>query len=128
MSKIEEAIRVVIEFNKAFNCHDVEGMVVFISDDCIFETSEPAPDGTVYSGKEEITRFWQDSFSKSSEARKDIEEIFSFGERCIMQWRYGWRDLNGNTNHVRGVDIFRVRKGFICEGLSYVKGRLGSAR
>lgn len=122
MSKIESAMRVVLEFNEAFNRHDVAGMMELMSDDCVFENTEPAPDGAVYSGKEAVTQFWQDFLRESPHAQIKIEEIFGFGERCIMRWRYSWEDLGGEKGYVRGVDIFRVREGSIREKLSYVKG------
>lgn len=122
MSKLESGIRVVLEFNEAFNRHDVAGMMQLMSDDCIFETTEPAPDGAVYSGKEAVAHFWQDFFRQSPDAQIEIEEIFGFGERCIMRWKYSWVDMEGGKGHVRGVDIFRVRSGSIREKLSYVKG------
>ena len=122
MSRLELAIRVVLEFNEAFNRHDVAGMMQLMSDDCIFENTSPAPDGAVYSGKEAVTQFWQDFFRESPQAHIEIEEIFSLGERCMMRWRYSWVDMAGDKGHVRGVDVFRVRNGFIREKLSYVKG------
>jgi predicted SnoaL-like aldol condensation-catalyzing enzyme len=122
MSRIESVVRVVIEFNEAFNRHDVAGMMQLMSDDCIFENTGPAPDGVVYTGKEAVIRFWQDFFRDSPRARIEIEEIFGLGTRCIMRWRYDWVDEAGKKGHVRGVDIFRVKNGAIREKLSYVKG------
>lgn len=122
MARIESALRVVLAFNEAFNCHDVAGMMQLMSDDCVFENTEPAPDGAVYSGKESVTQFWQNFFHLSPQAHIEIEEIFGLGARCIMRWKYNWVDSAGEKGHVRGVDIFHVRNGFICEKLSYVKG------
>ena len=122
MTKIESAMRTVLEFNEAFNRHDVTGMMRLMSDDCIFENTAPAPDGTIYSGKEAVTQFWQDFFRDSPEAHIDIEEIFGLGNRCIMRWEYNWIDEAGKKGHVRGVDIFQVKDGFISEKFSYVKG------
>jgi ketosteroid isomerase-like protein len=122
MAKVESAMRLVLEFNKAFNRHDVAGMMQLMSDDCVFENTQPAPDGQVYSGKEAVTRYWQEFFRQSPQARIEIEEIFGFGERCVMRWKYSWVDLDGEEGQVRGVDIFRVRSGSIREKLSYVKG------
>ena len=122
MSRLESAMHVVLEFNEAFNRHDVTGMMQRMSDDCVFENTDPAPDGAVYSGKEVVTQFWQDFFRESPQAHIEIEEIFGFGARCIMRWRYDWVDVAGNKGHVRGVDIFQVKNGSICEKLSYVKG------
>jgi predicted SnoaL-like aldol condensation-catalyzing enzyme len=122
MSRIESAIRVVLEFNEAFNRHDVAGMMRLMSDDCVFENTYPAPDGAVYAGKETVTRFWQDFFRESPHAHIKIEEIFGIGIRCVMRWRYDWEDSAGKNGYVRGVDIFQVKNGSICEKLSYVKG------
>ena len=122
MSKVESAVRLVIEFNDAFNRHDVAGMMKLLSDDCVFENTSPAPDGTVYSGREAVTQFWQDFFRESPHAHIEIEEIFGYGFRCIMRWRYDWVDAAGDKGHVRGVDIFQLKNGLIAEKLSYVKG------
>jgi predicted SnoaL-like aldol condensation-catalyzing enzyme len=93
-----------------------------MSEDCIIENSRPAPDGIVYSGKAVVTQFWQDFFCRSPQAHVVTEEIISFGIRCVMRWRYEWTDDTGKNDHIRGVDIFQVKNGFICEKLSYVKG------
>lgn len=111
-------MRVVLEFNDAFNRHDVAGMMRLMSEDCVFENTTPAPDGTVYSGREVVAGFWRDFFEEAPAARIEIEEIFGLGERCVMRWKYSWSD----AGHVRGVDVFRVRSGVIREKLSYVKG------
>ena len=122
LSKLEAATRTVLQFNDAFNRHDVAGMMQLMSDDCVFENTHPAPDGTVYSGKEAVTQFWREFFSESPQAHIEIEEIFGLGERCVMRWNYRWGDEAGNQGHVRGVDIFKVRDRLICEKFSYVKG------
>jgi predicted SnoaL-like aldol condensation-catalyzing enzyme len=122
LSRIEAALRVVLDFNAAFNRHDVAGMMQLMSDDCVFENTYPAPDGAIYSGKASVTQFWQDFFRQSPQAHIDIEEIFGLGQRCVMRWRYIWVDATGKEGYVRGVDIFQVKQGLITEKLSYVKG------
>lgn len=117
MSKIEAATRIVLEFNDAFNRHDVPGMMKLTTEDTIFENTDPAPDGTVYSGKEAVAQFWVDFFRESPKAHIEIEEIFGLGQHCVMRWKYSWGE-----GHVRGVDIFEVHDGLIKEKLSYVKG------
>jgi len=92
-----------------------------VSDDCVFENAAPAPDGAVYAGKEAVTKFWQDFFRESPQAHIEIEETLGLGIRCVVLWRYEWVDATGEKGHVRGVDIFQVKNGAICEQLSYVK-------
>ena len=122
MSRLESAVRVVLEFNKAFNRHDVAGMMQLMSDDCVFENTAPAPDGTVYAGKDAVTQFWQEFFRESPQAHIEIEDIFGLSTRCIMRWRYDWVDAAEKEGYIRGVDLFQVKNGLISEKLSYVKG------
>jgi predicted SnoaL-like aldol condensation-catalyzing enzyme len=122
MARIELGLRVVIAYNEAFNRHDATAMMNLMTDDCVFENTDPAPDGTVYKGKESVTKFWEEFFRQSPNAHIKIEEIFGLGLRCVMRWRYDWEDSNGKKGHVRGVDIYQVKEGLIAEKLSYVKG------
>ena len=122
MSKLETSIRLVLEFHNALNRHDVPAMMQMMSPDCVFENTFPAPDGERITGRDAVTRFWEEFFRSSPRARIEIEEIFSLGSRCVLRWRYEWVDETGQPGHVRGVDLFRVEEGLITEKLSYVKG------
>ena len=122
MARIESAIRVVLDFNEAFNRQDLEGMMELTSADCILETASPAPDGKRYSGWEAVTRFWQDFFRQSPQAHIEIEEVFSAGFHCILRWKLERVDASGVKSHIRGVDIFKVQDGAICEQYIYTKG------
>lgn len=115
-------MRVALAFNDALNRHDVPAMMALMSEDCVFENTSPAPDGTRYVGKEAVAQFWQEFFRAAPQARIQVEEIFGLGWRCVIRWRYDWVDAAGQPGHVRGVDIFTVKDGLINEKLSYVKG------
>lgn len=117
MSETESAVEIVIEFNAAFNRHDVEAMMRLTSADTVFENTNPAPDGARYSGKSAVTQFWRDFFREAPNAHIEIEEIFGNESRCVMRWRYTW-----GAGHIRGVDIFTLKDGLIAEKFSYVKG------
>ena len=118
MERVESGIRTVIAFNEALNRHDISGMLQLLSDDSVFENT----DGMVYRGKAAISQFWQYFIQQSPQAHFKIEEVFGYGVRCIMRWRYDWVDASGNPKHVRGVDLYRVQNSLIVEKLSYVKG------
>jgi ketosteroid isomerase-like protein len=122
LSRLETGLRVVIAFNEAFNRRDVAGMMALVSDDCILEHNRPAPDGTVYSGKATVTQFWQNLIRDTPDARREIEQIFGLGIRCVMRWKCEWVNASEKKEHRRGVDIFELRNGMICEQRSYVKG------
>lgn len=122
LSRLESAMRLVLDFNEAFNRQDVAGMLALVSQDCIFENSAPAPDGERVRGRADLTQYWNDFFRNSAHAHLHIEEIFGLGMRCVVRWSLEWQDVAGIKSHVRGADIFQVREGLICERFSYVKG------
>jgi ketosteroid isomerase-like protein len=112
---------VVRQFNDAFNRHDVDAIMALMTDDCLFENTRPAPDGTRYEGQEAVRAFWQQFFANSPRARFEFTDLFAAGDRCVVRWTYHWVKDSG-AGHVRGVDVFRIRDGKVAEKLSYVKG------
>jgi len=119
---MSDATRAVVErFNEAFNRHDVDAIMQCMTADCVFENTRPAPDGTRIEGETAVRAFWTEFFARSPQARFETEDIFASGDRCVVQWTYYWvRD--GNSDHVRGVDVFKVRDGRVAQKRSYVKG------
>ena len=122
MDRLEAAIRVVLEFNQAFNRHDLEAMLQRMSEECVFETRQPKPDGSPQIGRRAVAQYWQGFFRSYPQVHCEIEEIFSLGLHCILRWRTEWVDDAGVQQHVRGVDLFKVTDGLISEELSYAKG------
>ena len=114
--------RTVIEqFNEAFNRHDVNAIMSWMTEDCVFENTRPTPDGTRITGQAAVRAFWEAFFERSPHARFETEELITAGDRCVVRWTYSWA-RDGIPGHVRGVDLFRVRDGKVAEKLSYVKG------
>ena len=111
----------VQRFEVALNRRDAEALMAAMTEDCVFENTRPAPDGTRICGQAAVRRFWEEFFRNSPQARFESEEIIAAGDRCTVRWTYSWVK-GGVASHVRGVDVFRVRDGRIAEKLSYVKG------
>lgn len=121
-----DPVQIVLRFNNALNAADVDGMMRCMTDDCVFENTDPPPDGERFEGQAAVCAFWKEFFLGSSRAQIIVEDIFALGstqeQRCVMLWRYQWIDAQGKPGHIRGVDVYLVRDGLIAEKLSYVKG------
>jgi hypothetical protein len=111
-----QPIEVVERFGAAWSSHDLDGALAWVTDDCMFDATGPAPDGTFHQGPEAIRAAWADLFADPIN-RFETEECFGAGDRVVQRWRYSWEG-----GHVRGVDLFRVRDGKVAEKFSYVKG------
>ena len=117
----EETLAVVERFNDAFNAHNVDSVMAAMTDDCVFEDTSPAPDGTRIVGQEPVRAYWVKFFADYPTAHFGTEDMFAVGDRCVVQWVYT-KLKDGVPWHLRGVDIFRVRDGKVAQKLSYVKG------
>jgi hypothetical protein len=107
---------VVDAFGTAWSSHDLEGALAWLSEDCLFESTGPAPDGMACRGLAEIRDAWKPIFD-DPDSVFETEETVIAGDRIVQRWRYSWKD-----GHVRGIDLFAVADGRITEKLSYVKG------
>lgn len=115
-------IAAIERFNEAFNRHDVDAIMAQMTDDCVFESTSPPPDGPRYVGQAAVRAVWDQFFRSSPHAHFEAEDLFAAGDRCTVRWRYRWVDEHGQAGHIRGVDVFRVRDGKVAEKLAYVKG------
>jgi ketosteroid isomerase-like protein len=113
---VVELVEVVEAFGRAWADHDLDAAMQFLSDDCVFDATGPAPDGYRHVGRDEVRRAWGPIFQDPS-SRFEAEETFSAGDRVVQRWRYDW-----DGGHIRGVDLFKLRDDKITEKLSYVKG------
>jgi ketosteroid isomerase-like protein len=111
-----DSLEVVRAFGAAWAAHDLEASLAMLTDDCVFDATGPAPDGTRHVGLQAIRGAWQAIFDDTA-SRFEEEETFAAGDRVVQTWRYSW-----DSGHVRGVDLFRVHDGKVAEKFSYVKG------
>jgi ketosteroid isomerase-like protein len=111
-----DPLKVVEMFGAAWAEHDLEAALAMLTDDCVFDATGPAPDGTRCVGIEAIRAVWRPIFDDTG-SRFEAEETFEADERVVQRWRY---EFDGG--HVRGVDLFRLRDDKVAEKLSYVKG------
>ena len=109
-------------FSAAFGSGDVDAIMALMTDDCVFESTGPAPDGVRRTGSADVRAVWVELFGGTREPAFTEEESFVAGERGVLRWRFDWVGDDGSPGHVRGVDILRFRDGLVCEKFSYVKG------
>jgi ketosteroid isomerase-like protein len=111
----------VQRFNAAVNRHDIDAVMAVMTEDCVFENTNPPPDGARYTGNAAVRAFWAQFFARAPDAAFEVEEVVALGDRCVVRWIYR-KTRDGQPWHLRGVDVFRVRDGKVAEKLAYVKG------
>jgi len=117
----QATLEAVERFNDAFNRQDVDAVMTAMTEDCVFESTAP-PLGERHAGSPAVRAAWDSFFTSTPTAHFDSEDVIATGDRCVVQWRFTWKNDDGTTGTVRGVDIIRVRDGKVAEKFSYVKG------
>jgi ketosteroid isomerase-like protein len=109
-------------FSAAFGSGDVDAIMALMTDDVVFESTGPAPDGVRREGADAVRAVWVELFGGTRDALFTEEESFVAGDRGVLRWRFSWTEEDGSSGHVRGVDVLTFRGGLVAEKLSYVKG------
>lgn len=124
----KQSDEVTVEFLQAFadawNRHDVEDLMSFMTDDCVFESS--AGDdacGTRYVGAEAVRRGYAKSWEDFPDAQWNDARHFVNGDRGVSEWVFTDTKADGERTEVAGCDIFTFRDEKIAVKNSYRKNR-----
>jgi len=115
-------VKITELLEEAINRRDIDALMALIAEDCVFENTSPPPDGERFEGQEAIRAFWENLFRSTSHVDFQTEDKFAHANQCVVRWAYQWANETGDSGHIRGIDVIRIRDGKMAENLSYVKG------
>ena len=112
-------------FADAWNRHDIEALMRFMTADCVFEASAGADVcGTRYEGREAVRAGFADVWKTFPDAQWIAPRHFVCGDRGVSEWTFTGTRLDGVRVEVNGCDLFTFRDGKIAIKNSYRKTRL----
>ena len=120
----EVSVEFLQAFADAWNRHDVEDLMSFMTDDCIFESS--AGDqacGTRYEGVDAVRKGYAKAWEDFPDAQWNDAHHFVKGNRGVSEWIFTGTHADGKRVEVAGCDIFTFRDGRIVIKNSYRKNR-----
>ena len=121
-------IAILEGFVDAFNAHDIDRILSYMTDDCIFEASAgPGVDGEKFAGKEAVKKAFEDVFKTYPDAHWGNARHFISGERAVSEWIFTGTKPDGSKVEVLGCDIFTFRDGKIVIKNSFRKNRVPKA-
>lgn len=98
----------------AFNRHDIDGVMKFFADDCVFYTvAGPEVYGAKVEGSEAIAKAFSGVWTAMSDAHWDHHSHFVHGDRAVSEWTFSGTDAEGNRVEAQGADLFTLRDGKI---------------
>ncbi len=111
-------------FADAFNRHDADALMRFMTDDCVFEASA-GPDvcGVSYVGRQAVRDAFSDVWKTFPDAQWLSPRHFVCGDRGVSEWTFTATRPDGSRVEVNGCDVFTFRDGKIAVKNSYRKNR-----
>ena len=121
----EVTTEVLQAFADAWNRHDIDGLMSFMTENCVFEASA-GPDicGTHYVGKDAVRAGFAEVWAVLPDAHWGSPHHFVCGDRGVSEWTFTGTRSDGTRVEVHGCDLFTFEDGKISVKNSYRKNRL----
>ena len=120
----EVTTEVLQAFADAWNRHDVDALMSFMTDDCVFEASAgPDPCGTRYAGREAVRAAFAEVWTTFPDAHWGDARHLVHEDRGVSEWTFTGTRVDGARVEVDGCDLFTFRAGKIALKNSYRKNR-----
>lgn len=122
----EEIKNALDKWCRAWNEHNLEGVMELFHDEVVFENWI----GAKVKGKESLHKAWAPWFANHGGFRFIEEETFidETEQKVLYRWRLEWpsseKGYEGKPEIRRGVDILHFRDGKIIQKLTYSKTTL----
>jgi steroid delta-isomerase-like uncharacterized protein len=111
-------------FADAWNRHDVDALMSFMAEDCVFEASAGSEIyGSRYAGREAVRAGFAEVWATFPDAHWGNARHFVAGDRGVSEWTFTGTRLDGSRVEVHGCDVFTFRDGKIVLKNSYRKNR-----
>jgi ketosteroid isomerase-like protein len=118
-----ELIKVLSEWNKAWDNHDLEGVMALFDEEVTFENWT----GGKAVGKEALRKAWAPWFANHGGFRFIEEDTFidEQEQKVLYRWRLEWpspeKGFEGKPEKRRGLDVIHFKEGKIILKLTYSK-------
>ncbi|MFZ9722956.1 MAG: nuclear transport factor 2 family protein [Burkholderiaceae bacterium] len=103
-------VQTLESFSAAWNAHDLDALMSFMTEDCIFETvSGGQVYGNRFEGHEAVRKAFEAAWINFPDAQWKNGKHFVAGERGVSEWLFVGTGLDGKRIEANGVDIFTFR-------------------
>ena len=97
-------------FGNGWNRHDVDVLMTFMADDCVFEsTAGPEVCGARHAGRERVRQAFARVFEVFPDARFDDARHFVAGNRGVSEWLFTARPPRARRSRSTGAISSRSR-------------------
>jgi len=115
-------IALLKDFLEAFNRHDLDAIMGFFAEECVFYMPRGArPRGDRYVGKHEVRAGLAKRFEGVPDVHYGEDRHWACGDLGVSEWTLTGTSLSGQRIEVRGVDLIEMAEGKIIRKDSFWK-------
>lgn len=124
MAADQPGIGMLVAFNKAWNDHDVDALMSFMSDDCEFYAVGGAEVlGAVHRGRDAVRKAYESAWLNIPDAQWVDGVHYVFGDHGVSESTFTGTTKEGERIEARMVDVFTFRNGKIAIKNAFRKNR-----
>ena len=111
-------------FADAWNRHDIDALMSFMTDDCVFQPAAgPLACGTRFEGREAVRSAFEQAWVNFPDAQWRNGRHFVCGDRGVSEWTFTGTKTDGTRIEADGCDLFVFRDGRIAVKNAFRKDR-----
>ena len=111
-------------FSAAWNRHDVDALMTFMSDDCVFETAAgPDACGARHRGRAAVREAFAAVWKAVPDAQWRNGRHVVHGDFGVSEWTFTGTAVDGSRIETDGVDLFAFKDGLIARKNAFRKIR-----
>ena len=111
-------------FSDAWNRHDVDALMGFMHDDCVFETAGgPLACGARHAGRDAVRQAFAAAWASFPDAQWRNGNHWVAGDRGVSEWTFTGTAADGTRVEANGVDLFTFKDGKILVKNAFRKDR-----
>ena len=120
--------RLLDEYLQAWNRHDIDGIMAYMCDDCVYEASSgPDPWGKRFVGLEQVRQAFSAVWALMPDAAWGNAKNWACGDKGVSEWTFTGTRPDSTRVEVEGCDLYAFREGKIALKKTFLKNRPPSA-
>lgn len=96
-------------FNEAWADGDVDELMTYMTDDCVYRASVGPEPGETFVGRDEVRRGFAEMLAHDAGGEGRTGRVWVAGDFGAAEWSYVLADADGREYELHGCDLFHFR-------------------
>jgi ketosteroid isomerase-like protein len=96
-------------FNQAWADGDVEQLMTYMTEDCVYSASVGPEPGETFIGPDEVRRGFEEMLAHDADGEGRTGRVWVAGDVGVAEWSYVFTREDGREYEVPGCDLFHFR-------------------